>query len=358
MLRRVIRRPLWGGIAVLIAASGIAIAAAHAWDRPSEEGKIVAWVDGAPVHRGEFERALRANKSRVVDEYYVKYGAEQTTEFWTTAYGGETPSEAIRRLALEDSVKLKVTQKIAQEQGILTDISYSGFLRELELENRRRQEAVAEGKVVYGPVRYSEEAYLEYAMSNAIREVKSRLLEREWKPDERELRQFYEANKTQLYAVREAVKLSQLSVAFLNANQETDETLKRQAQERMDEALALAVAGTDFAGIADRLGAEVRLEERSVNEGNVRMNLRSPVAQAASHLAPGEISGVIEENGRLYVLQRLVEQGKGSEFADFAEIKEQVLMDYANSRYADYVQDRVSAAEVIINEANDEILWR
>jgi hypothetical protein len=358
MLRWLTRRPLWGGIAVLIATTGIVMAAAHAWDRPSNEEEIVAWVDETPVHKGEFERALRANKSRVVDEYYVTYGAEQTAAFWTTAYGGVTPSESVRKLALETVVKLKVEQMIAQEQGILSDIGYSGFLRELESENRRRQEAAAEGRVVYGPVRYEETAYLEYVMSNAIRDVKSRLLEQEWKPDERELRQFYELNKSELYASRGSVKVNQLSAAFLDSNQEADETLKRQARERMDEATALAAAGTGFAEIADRLGVEIRLEERTVNEGNVRMNLRSPVAQIAQHLAPGETSGVIEENGRFYLLQRLDERREGSEFADFAEIKDQVLKDYADYRYAEYVRGRISAAEIRIDEAKYKTSWK
>jgi len=343
---------------VLIATSGIVMAAAHAWDRPSEEGETVAWIDGTPVHKGEFERALRANKSRVVDEYYMKYGAEQTAAFWTTAYGGGTPSESVRKLALESVTKLKVEQMIAREQGVLADIGYSGFLRELESENRRRQEAVAEGRVVYGPVRYEEEAYLEYVMSNAIRDVKSRLLEREWKPDERELRRFYELNKSELYASRGSAKVNQLSSAFLDSNQEADETLKRQARERMEESTALAAAGTGFAEIADRLGVEIRLEERTFNEGDVRMNLRSPVAQTAENLAPGEISSVIEENGRLYLLQRLDEQGEGSEFTDFAEIKERVLKDYADYRYAEYVWDRISAAEIRIDEAKYKTSWK
>jgi len=292
---------------------------------------FIARIDGVPIHTGEFGRAASAYRDRVAS--------------------GDISTETAMQKALEESVKIKIRQLIAQEEGLYPDISYAGFLRQLQQENKKREQAIKNGEVVFGPSRYSEEAYFEYVLGQITLSAKRRLLEREWKPDEQALKQFYEANKSRMYLVQGSVKVKQLSISFLNANQEVDETLKKQAKSKMDAALAMAVAGTEFENIAKASGPEVTLEERVIGLSNERTNLRSPVAQAAAKLADHEFSGVIEENGRFYLIESIGKQKEGSGYLEFKTIHDQVLKDYADFKYEDYVQERISKAPLVLNEA-------
>lgn len=292
---------------------------------------FMARIDGVPIHTGEFSRVASAYRDRV--------GA------------GDISAETAMREALEDSVKIKIRQLIAQEEGVYPDISYEGFLQRLQQENKKREQAIQSGQVVFGPSQYSEEAYFEYVLGQTTLSVKRRLLEQEWKPDEQALKRFYEANKNRLYMMQGSVKVKQLSISFLNANQEVDEALKNQSKLKMDAALAMATAGAEFENIAKASGPDLKLEERVISLSNVRTNLRSPVAQAAEKLSDHEVSGVIEENGRFYLIESIGNQKYGSGYLEFNTIQDQVLKDYADYKYEEYVQARVSKAQLVLNEA-------
>ncbi|MFB9327973.1 peptidyl-prolyl cis-trans isomerase [Paenibacillus aurantiacus] len=318
--------------------------------KPDSTVAYIAMVNGSPISTKEFEYAVKASKAQIIDYFYNKYGAEQTSEFWTTSFGGEVPAETIKRKALDDSVRIKVRQLIAQEAGVLADISYDSFLRQLEEENKRRQRAVDNNEVIYGPIRYGEDAYFEYVLSNTTRLVKSQFMQAAWKPDDQTLKRFYDMRKQQLYRSDGSVKVQLLSLSFLNANQAVDEALKDAAKNTMEQARAMAASGTDLEDIPKALDAGVQKLEKVYNSSDVRSNARSPVAQAAEKLSANEWSGVIEENGRYYLIKCLDNRIEGSGFQDFNRIKEQVRKDYADFQYEEYVGKRVAQAQIELNE--------
>ncbi|MCA0757686.1 peptidyl-prolyl cis-trans isomerase [Paenibacillus sp. N4] len=310
----------------------------------------MALVNGFPIRTKEFDNAIAANKAQIIDYFYNKYGAEQTAGFWTTSFEGEVPAESIMKKALEDSVKIKIRQRIAQEQGVLQNISYEGFIRQLNEENKRRQRAIRNREVIYGPRQYEENAYFEYVLSNTTRSVKNQLMKEEWKPDGQKLKRFYDLQKNQLYMSHGSVKVKLLTLSFLNSNQTVDEALKEDAKKQMEKALSIAASGTDFEDIVKALDLDVQMMEKIFNSSNVRNNSRSPVAQAAEKLSMDEISGIIEENGRFYLIKGIENQKEGSGFLDFDSIKDQVLKDYADYNYEEYVNKRVSEAQIVLNE--------
>ncbi|MDQ6423181.1 peptidylprolyl isomerase [Paenibacillus sp. LHD-117] len=314
------------------------------------DDKYMALVDGIPISTKEFDKAIEANKTPIIDYFYNKYGAEQTAEFWTTSFEGEIPAESIMNKALEESVKIKIRQLIAREQGMLQDISYEGFLRQLNEENKRRQRAIRNREVIYGPRQYEENAYFEYVLSNTTRLVKGQLMEEQWKPDDQQLKWFYDLRKNQLYLSHGLVKVKLISISFLDSNQSVDEALKEDAKKQMEKALSMAASGTDFEHIPKAFDTDVQMMEKEFNSSNVRSNARSPVAQAAEKLSMNEISGIIEENGRLYLIKCMENQKEGSGFLDFDSVKDQVLKDYADFKYEEYVNKRVSEAQILWNE--------
>ncbi|WP_145021022.1 hypothetical protein [Paenibacillus sp. Y412MC10] len=190
--------PKWLLIAGLLVIGSVIVifTAGSGFSKTKHHAEVIATVNGVPVHINEFRRAITANKAGVISYFYEKYGAEPSPAFWTTSYGGQIPLEMIKQRALETSVNIKIQQIIAQEQGVLRDIDEDSFIQSLERENKRRQKAIRDHQVVFGPASYSEDAYFEYVMTNAIVSVKNHLMEQDWKPDEQQLKLFYESRKS------------------------------------------------------------------------------------------------------------------------------------------------------------------
>lgn len=339
------------GILILVFLT-VSIIAKPKPSKANHETNLIATVDGFPIHANEFQRAIHANKSGIIRYFYEKYGAEQSAAFWTTSYGGEFPLELLKKKALKDSVSLKIQQIIAKEQGVLSEISYSSFVQSLNQENERRQRAINNNQVIYGPTKYTEETYLEYVMGNSILSVKNRLMTQAWKPSEQQLRTFYETKKEQLYTAPATVKVHQLSVSFLDANLSIDEELKSQQKKRMNEALGKIASGLPLEQAAKELGHEGKVTEQLYNLDSYRHNARSPVAQAAEKLQIGEVSGIIEENGHFHLIQCIQNEKDGSNDLPLDEIKEQVLRDYIDYRYEEYVRKRIADAKVVLNETS------
>ncbi|WP_223260445.1 peptidyl-prolyl cis-trans isomerase [Paenibacillus ihbetae] len=315
--------------------------------KANQEDDFFATVDGFPIHANEFQRAIHANKSVIIRYFYEKYGAEQSAAFWNTSYGGEFPLELLKKKALEDTVNLKIQQIIAMEQGVLTDISYGSFEQNFNQENERRQKAINNNQVVFGPAQYTEEAYLEYVMGNSILSVKNRLMERDWKPNDEQLKTFYETKKDQLYKAPATVKVQQLSASFIDGSRNVDEKLKDQIMRKMETALAKSASGLSFEQAAKELDQTGKVTEQLYNLDSYRHNARSPVAQAAAKLRIGEISGIIEENGHFHLIQRIENERAGSKYLSLEDIKEQALRDYIDHSYKEYVRKRMADAQLL-----------
>lgn len=349
--RKLSRSSVWliAGMTV-IAAIAFIFVERPVFSKTNRSDDPMATVNGEPILLSEFQRAMQANKARVIDYFHEKYGAGQSASFWTETYGGETPLERLKRTALEESVNLKVQQLIAKEQGVLTDIRYDVFLQNLENENERRAKAIENHEVVFGPAQYTEDAYFEYAMVNAVLSVKKHLTEHDWKPDEPQLKRFYETKKSELYQAPEAVKARQISISFLDADLHADERRKAQAKRKIEAAAAKISNDMAFEQAAKEIGPDGQVAEQSYPLDSFRHNAKSPVAQAASMLQAGEISGIIEENGRFYLIQRLENVRAGSRYLAFDAVKDQVSKDYIDDRYAGYVRQRIADARVVVNE--------
>ncbi|OZB98359.1 hypothetical protein CJP46_04170 [Paenibacillus sp. XY044] len=190
--------PKWLIIAGLLVLGSVIVlfTVGSGFSKTKHHAEVIATVNGVPIHINEFRRAMTATKAGVISYFHEKYDADLSPAFWTTAYGGEIPLEMIKKRALEASVNIKIQQIIAQEQGVLEDIDDDSFVQSLQRENKRRQTAINHHQVVFGPAQYSEEAYFEYVMTNAVVSVKNDLMAHEWKPDEQQLKRFYESQKS------------------------------------------------------------------------------------------------------------------------------------------------------------------
>lgn len=68
----------------------------------------------------------------------------------------------------EDRVVLaKIEQQMLKNYGIIQDVSYSIFVKEVKEENARREDAIQAGEKVYGPKKYDARVYYDYIYSEA-----------------------------------------------------------------------------------------------------------------------------------------------------------------------------------------------
>ena len=337
------------GLLVLTVCTSAAFAKGSSGANEAAEG-VMATVDGVPITVQEFNRAIQINKPRVMNYFYEIYGAEQTSSFWTSSYAGEVPLDKLGKAALDESINIKVRQMVAREQGVLGDISYHGFLKQLEQENERRAKAAANGEVIYGPIQYNEGAYFAYIMTNAATTVKQKL-EKQLQPDEVTLKSFYDQNKQDLYAHPGEVEVRIISISYLDSTQHIDPDKQEQAHKKLKEAETRLAAGVPFEEAAKIYSDPGTEQELLIHLGNVRQNSRSPVARAAEHMKPGETSGIIDENGRLHLLYCIAKTEPGTAYQGYDEIEEQVRKDFIDNKYEEMIRHKLSKAVIEVDQA-------
>ena len=150
-------------------------------DKPSVY-ETVATVDGVPITVGELQLAFDAVRSEVILYFYDTYGVKQDADFWQNSYGGESTRERMVSTAIEYAAEYKRQQLMMLEYGVITrdDMLYKNFYSEFLSENRKRASAKESGKIIYGPVQYTQQGYYDYLHNN-------RLMELYWKVNEKVL---------------------------------------------------------------------------------------------------------------------------------------------------------------------------
>jgi hypothetical protein len=160
---------------------------------------LVATVNGETVTQREFMLQSGLLRPLVINDFRISGGAEYSSDFWSRKIDGKTPMEVLKRRTLDTLVKIKVQQIRAKKAGIVTDISYSGFLASLKTENDRRLNAKNSGKVIYGPVQYTEEVYYNYLFSNMVNRLKDYLAEQVFRLTDEMLMETYDKEKDSLF---------------------------------------------------------------------------------------------------------------------------------------------------------------
>jgi len=336
---------------VILLTTGVTAAfASGVWSSADRADDVIATVNGVPISIAEYNRAIRLNKSRIINYFRDTYQAEQTEHFWTTAFHGEIPAEVLKKKALEDSVYFKVRQLLAKEQGVLQDVSYDGFLQKLQQENERRVQAINNNQVIYGPAQYDEDTYLEYVLTNSMLAVKQRMQQKVLQKGESQLRLFYERHKEQRYRTQGLVKIQRISHSFLDSNHQIDKSLQQQAHKQLEEAIAKLQSGSSFEDVAAAYNTSGTELELTIQLGDERRNARSPIALTAAKLPLGAISPIIEENGGYHVLKCIGRIEPHSAYLPYEQAKNQVLQDVIQNEYDITIRGMVAAALVQLND--------
>jgi len=318
------------------------------------QNRTVAKINGEAVSANEFKVNLLNNSANTYSYFKQKYGVDDCAEFWTASYGGEIPIEYARKKALEAITRIKIEQAIAKQKGIVKDISYSDFLKQLEEENKARKKAVGKGKVIYGPVTYGEREFFNYLHSNIIIKLKDNLGENEFKLSEDELKKIYEATKDKSYKNPDDIKVSYLKASGVDEKGNLKSDKKAKAKTKIEQLKVWIDKGESFENLAKTQGndgnVKIMTGDRNFDINNRRSEGEdnSKLLDTANTLKFGQISGIVEEDDGFYILKCTERKDMG--YRPFDEVKSSVKSNYVDEKFGEMVAKLIKDAKIEIIE--------
>ncbi|MDQ6419884.1 hypothetical protein RB620_10610 [Paenibacillus sp. LHD-117] len=349
--------------AVLIAATVIAAAAALPED--TSEQTAVAEVNGDIVTLAELAHFAQFNRASVIEAYLTEDGAEMDENFWKKEFRGMTPIETLRGKALDEAVRMKIELQLAREFGFVSEVSYDSLLEAMKEENARRAAAIANAEPLYGPAKFEESTFIDFYRSKLAALVKERWAESVLRPDEEELRSYYESMKSSIAPMEDRMTYERITISYRHEGEDSEWRIKdafkvaTAVREHLLAGDSAAEAAAEPASLPSGITAvydgEMALNEDSASrlyksENALYLALRD---SSAEHPVPAVIDD--RAAGR-YVVVRVTGREETKDPA-FEEVRDQVRKLYIEGEYAAYVQSRAELASVQLLPAFDETMF-
>jgi len=330
---------------------------ARFYGRPINEYSVVAEVNRMPMAVNELKMFMRNHQAEVSNYYVEQYKANIDKDFWQTKFNGEMPLATLRQKALADGVTLKIKRGIAVKLGLIEDSSYKAFIDSLNKENERRAEIKAKGGILYGPGKFSENAYFAYQLANIEQDSKFKLGNGELKATEEDLRSYYELKKDELYKRSDYIKVRSFSISFTDGNGNRDESAYKKAEDVAKKAKAKTDSGGDFEKIASEYGSDLKLQikiedmvfDEKTRKVDIKVN-RGRLLDQAQKLLPNQVSDVFDDGRDFYVLKFLERRDGGyKSFEEVSADDNDLKNRYLDMKYKEYVTRLVNEADIEIN---------
>lgn len=303
----------------------------------------VAMVDEEPVKLGEFNLILVDKMSEVRSHFYTKLGVSDRTDFWTHSFDGERPLDRVKKLTMDELVSIKIQQILMKKNKIINDISYEAFVKNLQVENSRRQNAIKNKEVIYGLQQFDERTYYSYLFNNNRLNLQTALAKDLFVLSEEQLQALYEKNKLK-YTKLDRIKITKITVSYTVNDKES-------ARNRIDAALLEITNGADFADVAKKMNKSGAVEILTFGDEykSLKLQIADPLYREANKLLERNTSGIIETLNNSFVILQLMERKPGG-LETFDEVKGRLKNDYVNEKYDELVKKAIGEAQVTIND--------
>jgi hypothetical protein len=304
----------------------------------------IAKINNEPITIKEFNRFINQNRAFVFNHFSQKFSVQDSKDFWTTDFGGEKPVHYLKEKSLNECINIKIQQMLAREKGLVQDISYSAFLKNLKQENEKRQLAVETKKVIYGPIEFTEQTYFNHIFSILIIKLKKVLAANEFEINEEKLRKFYEEHKDDLYKRQDALKIEKLSVKVNNAVE------RESAKVQVQDIKKRAVNGEKLIQIAQNLGDQVSFNVMKFDDSTAHIDERFnfEIKNAAMKLQPGELTDVSDDDN-VHII-KCIERKNGA-YIPFEKICQIVEANCVDEMYKNLIEEKINNAKIEINES-------
>lgn len=337
-LRRTAAKMFWGLLCIIIIglfAIRNIFAATH-----SQENAQVVVINGEGVSAEEFRLFADANRAKVYDYFKRTYGINDGINFWETEAGGEKPEDKLKELTMERLIDIKIQQQWAKQEELIADEGYSSFLDRWHAENEARSKAIEKKQVIYGPQRFDEMGYYVYCFSNMVETLKRHLAETRYKPNELQIKQYYEEQQTR-FAEKTAATVQILYIS----NQD------KKGKPLLEKAQRLLSNGTPFEEVVSGLAAppaQVQFGEQRIGGKSDDPEMNAVLEDVISYLGTGQRSEFFEY-GNGWVAVKCLDKREGH-VRPLEEVRENIAFDYSNALYEAELAQRRGLASIQFNE--------
>jgi hypothetical protein len=357
-MRTVVPGRLEQGFVVLgFLASGALALAANTATPGMERPPLL--VNHHEVSLEEFRWFMEQERAGVVAYYKANYNLEDGQGFWKHEAGGTTPKATLQKRTVERLVREKVEQILFQELGLVRDIDYATFQQQLQTLNRKREEAVKEGKAVYGPIRYTQLQFYGHWKATLRTQATEKLAQTQWFPTDDSLRKFYDDNRSLFRAppssTLEVVTVQAGAKPAAGATVGTLQSASRKILSQLKAGKALPDLLNDQTWSEDvKVSWERRKEINADHIGELFPNEQQLKAVLA--LTPGEATMLTDSDAQARVV-RCLEKVAGQD-RPYEAVRQQVKDGWLGQQYDRHVKALVSQALVQTNQAAIDALFR
>ncbi|WP_036647351.1 peptidyl-prolyl cis-trans isomerase [Paenibacillus pini] len=230
---------------------------------------IVAYVNEIPVEKEEIHLIMQLSGRSVTE--------------------GTNKQEFNDPKAIERILEIKTAQQAAKQMGVVQDISFSHFLKELDIENKRRADAIKQKEVLYGPKQYSNLTYYDYRYSVMMNNLKSAWSKQDLDMSEQKLVDYFNQNREVLAKKHDTIRIYKISQPKKDSEQ---------AKQKLNEIKNKLNGKATFLNLYRQLESKQGLTGTdTIQESNYReiSKYRSEYYQLVNELPIGQISEVIED---------------------------------------------------------------
>lgn len=311
---------------------------------PSTNAVPVLFVNGQSVPKEEFVWFMQQERAGVFQFFKAKSNLDYETNFWDRKFSGTTPRALLWQRTVQRIVREKVQQLLFLELRLVDNIQYASLVENLEIMNNERESAVQQGRVVYGPVRYTQLQYYGHWMAKLRLRATEQLAQSRWDVSDRQVKKFYGRNKKK-FRVGETSTLEMVTLQASNS-ETTGETLQVVAQK-----IGCAVkTGADLKTTAQEHSGDIkaawqRFEE--MNESRVS-ELFSDDEQAKKVLllSPRQSVMIPVSKSEIKIVRCISKTPR--HYPSFEEIKSRVKSIYLDQLYDQMIDELAKKADVQI----------
>ena len=305
----------------------------------SNDTIVIGTVNSVPLTLRELKMSEDKCKPQVIQEFKSRYNLPFDAGFWNNTDLKPSPSEVLRSKAFNAAIDRKIQQQLAQKMGLITDISYKSFYRELISENNRRKKAVSNHQIIYGPVQFSEVNYYDYLFSNLILKLKKVLAKDSFNLSDSQLRVQYELNKENLYKIPDSVCFQRITVKSVSTNTSNAQSQKlRKNAEFVRKSLlqnSFRLQETKKHLDEDILIKSDTLLLNSTQYQLLEGEVCAEILHKIKGLKQGEVSGVIEISNGYEIYKIIIHKEMG--FKSFETVRKAVLSAETDRQYKDFI---------------------
>lgn len=298
---------------------------------------VIATINGELLTYKEFQLNLSANRAQVSAYFQSKYQAGEGKRFWTESYNGEVPLDKLKQDTLDGLVRIKTCQLLAKQKGVVQDISYKTFLRNLASENDRRAKAQKRNQPVYGPLQYGEQEYYGIVQSNLVGDLK-KLLQKEQAVSDRELQDYYKANQDRLYKDQDTVKIRKFTVT------------RGDAGNSLREVQTAVAGGADLETALAPYKEQLRMEEQVFDSQSAHSDVLAypGISAMLPSLQEGQVTDVYQESGTFWISKVMAREPGG--YQSFEAVRESIRAKLSAEAYDRLIGSLADSAQVVVND--------